>query len=145
MTLVKLNNDLFPAFSNLFEDFFGRDDEMTPTMNRWNRMPAVNIREDDNNYHLELAAPGLKKDDFKITLDNNLLTIETEMKDEKEVNKQNYSRKEFNYHAFRRSFTLPESADNEKIDAKYKDGVLNLMIPKKEESRVKPQRTIKIS
>ena len=145
MTLVKLNNDLFPAFSNLFEDFFGRDDEMTPTMNRWNRMPAVNIREDDYNYHLELAAPGLKKDDFKITLDNNLLTIETEMKDEKEVNKQNYSRKEFNYHAFRRSFTLPESADNEKIDAKYKDGVLNLMIPKKEESRVKPQRTIKIS
>jgi len=145
MTLVKLNNDLFPAFSNLFEDFFGRDDEMTPTMNRWNRMPAVNIREDDNNYHLELAAPGLQKDDFKITLDNNLLTIETEMKDEKEVNKQNYSRKEFNYHAFRRSFTLPESADNEKIDAKYKDGVLNLMIPKKEESRVKPQRTIKIS
>ncbi|MGD1958481.1 MAG: Hsp20/alpha crystallin family protein [Fulvivirga sp.] len=142
MTLIRrTNNDLFPAF---FDDFFGRD-VFNPGLTSHLRSitPAVNIREDEDAYHVELAAPGVDKKDFKVELDNDLLTISFEKKEEKEE-KGAYTKREFSNQSFSRSFNLPKSVENSKIAAKYIDGVLNLDIPKKEEAKQKPSRLIKI-
>lgn len=142
MTLIRrTNNDLFPTF---FDDFFGKDMFNTRLANAANSfMPAVNIREDENAYFIELAAPGLDKKDFKLELDNDLLTISYEKQEEKEE-KGEYTKREFSYQSFKRSFNLPKSVENNKIAAQYVDGVLNLEIPKKEEAKHKPARLIKI-
>lgn len=146
MTLVKYNpvrRNLFPGFTNLFDDFF--NDEVFS--NRLvGTVPSVNIKETEDTYFIELAAPGMKKDDIKIEADNNQLTIssEKEMRNEEKDENGKYTMREFNYQSFSRSFTLPESANAEKISANYKDGVLNISIPKKEEAKQKPVRTIKI-
>jgi HSP20 family protein len=109
-------------------------------------LPAVNVLENDNEFLIELAAPGMKKDDFKINLEDNILTISSEKKDQKEEKKEHYSRREFSYQSFQRSFTLPEYlADREKVTAKYLDGVLHINIPKREEAKPKPARAIEIS
>ncbi len=110
-------------------------------------MPAVNIMENDNEFQVEVAAPGMKKDDFKIELDNNVLVIssEREHKEEEKDEKGNYCRREFRYASFRRSFTLPEGKVNvDKINAKYTDGVLQIHLPKREEVKPKPLRSINI-
>ncbi|MEM6525762.1 MAG: Hsp20/alpha crystallin family protein [Bacteroidota bacterium] len=142
MTLIRrTNNDLFPTF---FDDFFGRDlfnHGLTNPIR--STTPAVNIREDENAYHVELAAPGVDKKDFKVELDNYLLTISFEKREEKEEKGQ-YTKKEFSYQSFSRSFNLPKSVENTKIAANYSDGVLHLDIPKKEEAKQKPSRLIKI-
>lgn len=109
-------------------------------------LPAVNVLENDNEFVIELAAPGMKKEDFRINLENNILTISSERKEEKEEKKDQYSRREFSYQSFQRSFTLPEyHADREKVTAKYIDGILNIIIPKREEAKPKPAREIEIS
>lgn len=110
-------------------------------------IPAVNIKETETGFELELAAPGLKKDQFSIEVDQNLLTISSERKDENESKNAEgtYSRREFSYSAFKRSFTLPETVDSEKIEAQYEDGVLHIAIPKKEEALPKPKRLIEIA
>ena len=93
-----------------------------------------------------MAAPGMAKDDFKIELDNNMLTISSQREDEHiEHDKRNYQRREYSYESFVRSFHLPDSAEAEKINAKYHDGILNMVIPKKEEAKRKPIKSIKIS
>jgi HSP20 family protein len=92
-----------------------------------------------------MAVPGLKKSDFHIDIDNQVLSISTEMKEENEQKEDNYTRREFGYSSFKRIFTLPESVDDGKIDANYKDGILSILLPKKEEAKQKPARTIKIS
>lgn len=143
MALVKFNRDVLPTFSNLIDDFFGRDMLNFPG---WNyASPRVNVREDENNYHVEVAAPGMKKDDFNLSLDNNVLTISSELKEENENKNGSYTRREFSHQTFSRSFTLPETVNVDKIDAKYKDGILNIVLPKKEEAKQKPAKTIKIS
>lgn len=147
MTLVKYNpikRNLFPGFSGLLDDFFNDEmihDRMVGTM------PSVNIRENEDSYFVELAAPGMKRDDFKIEIDNRQLSVSSTKEDSKEEKDKDgkYTMREFNYHTFRRTFSLPESADSEKISAKYNDGVLNISIAKKEEAKEKPLRTIKIS
>jgi len=108
-------------------------------------VPSVNIAENDKNYMIELAAPGLEKKDFKITMDNGMLTISAEKKEEKKEVKDNYVRKEFSFNKFSRSFRLPENCLFEKIDAKYDNGVLKLMLPKKEVTVTKPKKEIKVS
>jgi HSP20 family protein len=110
-------------------------------------LPSVNVKENQNEYIVEMAAPGMKKDDFKIELDNNVLTIRSESKDEKEEKDgEIYTRREFSYRSFQRSFNLNnEVVDNTKIKATYQDGLLHLVLPKKEEAKPKPARTIKIS
>ena len=148
MTLIKTNRDLFPSFSNLFDDYFNTE------LGDWRRnnfsmtnttLPKVNILEDDNRFVVEMAAPGMKKDDFNINLDQNLLSISSEKKvDNKEKNAK-YSKQEFAYQSFQRCFTLPEGADGEKISASYKNGILEVYIHKKEEAKPKPARTIAIS
>jgi HSP20 family protein len=139
MTLVKFKerNDrdlMAPGFSNIFDSFFNDSfisDRLT------SRVPAVNISETDGQYHIELAAPGLKKEDFKISLDNDVLTISVEKESEHTENNKRYNRKEYSYSSFVRSFSLPDSADNGKIEATYTDGVLTINAAKREESKKK--------
>ncbi|MEQ8561622.1 MAG: Hsp20/alpha crystallin family protein [Cytophagales bacterium] len=146
MTLVKYNpskRSYFPGFTSLFDDFF--NDELYS--NRMvGTMPSVNVRETEDTFFVELAAPGMSKNDFKVEADNNQLTISSEKESNNEEKDENgkYTMREFNYQSFRRSFTLPDSANADKIAASYKDGVLNISIPKKEEAKQKPIRTIKI-
>jgi len=153
MSLIKRNKSLLPSFSRLWDD----DDFFNRGLMNWgvsnfsdagSTLPAANIRESEDSYEVELAAPGMKKEDFKIELDNNMLTISSEKTEEydEENAKEKYSRKEFSYQAFQRSFNLPkEVVDEEKIKAHYKDGVLHLTIPKREEAKQKPPRKIQIA
>jgi HSP20 family protein len=109
-------------------------------------IPAVNVKEDDNKFEIEVAAPGMKKDDFRVKLENDLLTICSERKDEKNEKNENYSRREFSYQSFQRSFNLPEGHIlSDKISAKYNDGILHIELPKRDEVKPQPAREIKIS
>ena len=127
-----------------FQDFLSED--LFPTFNRTtNNLPAVNIREDEKAFYLELAIPGINKNDVKIELKDDMLTISAEQKEEKEEKNEGYSRKEFSYSSFCRSFYLPEDTDAEKINASYRDGILGIEIPKKEEEKKIKSREVKIS
>ncbi|MCG8319615.1 MAG: Hsp20/alpha crystallin family protein [Cytophagales bacterium] len=143
MTNLIRSSRLFPNFPKMFTDFFDDDLEVG---NGWlSRVPAANIREDDNEFTVELAAPGLDKRDFHINIENGNLTISCEKKEESEVKEKDYTRKEFNYSSFYRSFMLPGSVDQDKIKANYQDGVLKLGLPKKEEAKKLPKKQISIS
>jgi HSP20 family protein len=151
-SLTSRNRNFFPSFSRLWEDddFFNRGMINWGTSNFSNSdttLPAVNIKETENSYEVEMAAPGMKKEDFKIELDNNVLTISSEKSEEwKDNGKDKYSRREFSYQSFQRSFSLPkEVVDEDKIEARYKDGVLLLSIPKQEKAKQKPPRKIEIA
>ncbi|WP_370635284.1 Hsp20/alpha crystallin family protein [Pedobacter sp. Leaf170] len=137
MTLVKFNPEkknsaLLPGFNDMFESVLG---DTFFSDRRISNVPAANISESDAAYHIELAAPGLKKEDFTVSVERNTLKISSEQKSENNMEGRNYNRKEFGYSSFTRLFTLPESSDVEKIQAVYTDGVLNLNIPKKEEAK----------
>lgn len=129
-------------FNELFNDFF--DGILNNNINK-STTPAVNISETDENFKLELAAPGLKKDDFKISIDNDILSISAEKKSEKTESNEKFNRKEFSFSSFKRSFTLPEFVDTDKVSAIYDNGVMTLVIPKREEAKPKPAREIKIA
>ena len=147
MSLIK-RDDLFPNLPNFFNDFFNRDwmDWSNQNFSLTNTtLPSVNIRESDKAFDVELAAPGMAKEDFKIELNNNTLSISSEKKEEKETKEgKRFTRKEFSYQSFSRSFTLPNVVDSENIEAKYENGILEIHIPKREEAKVKPTRVIKI-
>ena len=136
-TLAKTNGDLFPSVLNDFFDtdrFFGTDflgNNLNFPATKW--MPSVNITETPKDFKINLSAPGMKKSDFKINLENNILTIMAEKEEEKNTEDKRFTRREYSYGSFSRSFTLPEYVKSEKIDAKYEDGILELMIPKNEE------------
>lgn len=123
-----------PVFNDIFENFFN-DAFLSDRI--VSRVPAVNISETDNHYHIELAAPGLKKEDFKIDVDRNVLTISAEKQTENTENNDSrkYNKREYSYTSFARSFTLPESADDASIEAAYTDGVLKIDVAKKEEAK----------
>jgi len=141
MTFIRWQhrNPLSDMMTNFFDhdlgDFFGK---------RFND-PAANIIENQDSFQLEIAAPGLVKNDFKINLDNNILTISAEIEDEKREEGKNYSRKEFYYGSFSRSFNLPKTIDLDKIKADYESGILKIALPKKEEAKVELKKEIKIS
>jgi HSP20 family protein len=143
MKLIKRMDGLLPAMWDNFsyDDWFVKPNNL----GFGTGLPAVNIQENDNEFHLELAVPGMKKSDFKIDVDNNVLTISSEERTEDESTEANYTRREFYYNNFRRSFTLPETVDSDKIAAEYTDGVLAILIPKKEEAKPKPAKTIQIA
>jgi len=147
MTLMKRNPE-FSSIPSLLDNLWSRDWMDWSNLNFSNTnttLPAVNVMENDNEYAIQLAAPGMTKDDFKIHLDGNVLTISSEKKEQKESKKDLYSRREFSYQSFQRSFTLPEyQVDREKVTASYNDGILNISIPKREEARPKPARQIEI-
>lgn len=137
MTLVKFNNGQKNAVNPWFSDVFDSIVNDSFFNERFvNKVPAVNIAETENDFNIELAAPGLKKDDFKISLDKNVLSVSAEKKAENVEEGKKYSKREYSYNSFVRSFTLPESADQAKIEAEYADGVLKLNIAKKEEAKV---------
>ena len=122
------------------------DDDFFPVLNtRSSSMPAVNIREDEKKFTLELAVPGIDKKDLKIDVDKDLLTISSESKKETEENTEGYKRKEFNFTSFCRSFQLPDNVNKEKIEASYKDGILNITLPKYDEEKHKLTRQVKVS
>jgi HSP20 family protein len=128
-----------PFLSNLF------DDDFFPVLNnRTSSMPAVNIKENDKSYFLELAVPGMDKKDLKIDINEDVLTISSESRSESEEEKDGYKRKEFSYSSFCRSFYIPENINRDKIEANYKDGILNVELPKMEEEKSKITRQIKI-
>lgn len=127
----------FSSFPTLFDDFFKPWNELFETgfTGRTMTVPAVNIIENKDSYKVSLAAPGLKKEDFNIDLDGNMLTISAEKEETKEEKEEETTRSEYNYTSFSRSFTLPEDVKPENIDAKYEDGILNIVLPKKEEAK----------
>ena len=141
------SNVNFPNWSNWLEDVFNRElpNVFTPNFNTGISLPKVNIKESADSFIVEMAIPGVKKSDLKIDLDNETLSISTELKEENEQHEDNYTRREFGYSSFKRTFTLPESVNDTNIDAKYEDGILNILLPKKEEAKKKPTRTIKVS
>lgn len=150
MTLMKKNGNLFDRMPGLFDDFFNGDLMDWRSLNYSNTnttLPAVNVKETAENFVVEMAAPGMKKEDFKIELNNNVLTISSEHKNEREEKDgEKYTRREFSYQSFQRSFTLAKDAvDADNIQAKYENGVLKLSIPKREEAKQKPARLIDIS
>lgn len=140
------SNQNLPTWSNWLDDIFNRDlpTVFTSNFNTGITLPKVNIKETADAFIVEMAVPGLKKSDLNIDVDNQLLSISSEIKEEKESNEDNYTRREFGYSAFKRTFNLPESVDDEKINASYKEGILNIHLPKKEEAKQKPSRSIKI-
>ena len=122
-----------PFFPSLFDDDFFSS---APASGRLNtNMPAVNIREDDQNYYLELAVPGMDKKDLKIDIDEDVLTISSEHKNETEDKQEGYTRREFSYSSFARSFYIPENVNKESINANYKDGILSVSFPKQEDKK----------
>ena len=141
MSLVRRNNLLFPSLMNEFfkPDWFGGMEKFE------NTLPAVNIKENETGFELELAVPGQKKEDFNVDIDENVMTISMETKSEEETSEDNYTRKEFSYRSFKRSFTLPETIDEDKIEASYTDGILKFTLPKKDEALPKPKRSISIA
>ncbi len=149
MTLVRRTRSSYPTFPSFFDNIFTRD------LMDWNNsnfsdtettIPAVNVKEDQDKFDIEVAAPGMKKEDFKIKLENDLLTICSERKEERtEEEKGKYSRREFSYQSFQRSFTLPEGhIQRDKISAKYNDGILVIELPKREEVKPQPPKEIEI-
>ncbi len=142
--LARVSN--FRAMPNLIDEFFGNDWLTTYHPNKWYNAtsPAVNVVEAKESFRIEVAAPGLNKDDFKISVDNDVLTISSQKEENNEENEEKYTRKEFKYASFSRSFTLSDTIDAEKISASYKDGVLFVTVPKKE-LKVIPVREIAIA
>jgi HSP20 family protein len=140
MNLIRFNQH--PAFSNLFENF--ENSAKTNFSNSCNDLPMVNIQNEDNSFIVKLAAPGMEKDDFKIKLENNRLTIASEKEEEKTETNETYTLKEFNFNSFSRSFSLPKNIEFEQINAEYKNGILSVKLPKKE-MEAKLNREIEIS
>jgi HSP20 family protein len=134
MKLANLGNgrNTMAPFKSLVDKFWGTDkfydDDFFHFRNQW--MPAVNIKDNKGEFDIEVAAPGLDKKDFKVTVDNGILCISAEKETKVEEKEDNFTRQEFNYSSFERSFTLPENVDAENIDAKYNDGVLKLRLKK---------------
>ncbi|MGZ8551237.1 MAG: Hsp20/alpha crystallin family protein [Chitinophagaceae bacterium] len=132
--LAKLSERMPSVFDDFFKpwnEWFDNGGFLGRTMN----VPAVNITEQKNEYRVTMAAPGLKKDDFKIDVDGNMLTISSEKEENKEEKDKKFTRKEYSYSSFSRSFTLPEEINKEKIEARYEDGVLKISLPRKEEAK----------
>ena len=137
MNLIKRQN---PVFTSLIDDLFINQD--------WNHisatLPAANIIEADDHFNIELAAPGKKKSDFTIKLDEGVLTISSETETKSTEKDDNFTRKEFGYSSFKRSFNIPETISDYKISASYKEGILTVSLPKKEEALPQPKKLISI-
>ena len=149
MTLMRRSDNMWPSFPSIIDSLFSRD------LMDWNNtnysttnttLPAVNIRETKDDFVIEVAAPGMEKKDFNINLENDTLMISSEKQKEENRDDEGYSRREFSYQSFKRTFTLPQHlVEGEKIAAKYNDGILRITLPKKEEAKPKPARQIKIA
>ncbi len=145
MTLFK--SPMLPSLltDKWLSDFFDNDRFFDADwLKRMQVVPAVNVKELDKEFEIEMAAPGLNKKDFKINIENGVMTIFTEKKEEKEEKEDNFTRREFNYSSFTRSFNLPENINPEKIDARYEDGILKILLTKKVLTPVAPAKLIEV-
>lgn len=147
MSLIKRNeaNWLPTSFDDMFKnDWLGGT---TNVNSIGTRIPAVNIQETEDGFNVDVAAPGMRKENFNIELDKDVLTISSEDRKEKETEAKEgkFTRKEFSYSSFKRAFSLPDSVDTEKISASYTNGVLEITLPKREEAKVQPKRMIDVS
>lgn len=146
--LPVVNGNLLPTVSRFFDDDWNNLFDWTnPRMiQSKSSLPSVNIMEEADQFVVEMAVPGMKKEDFNVSLHNNVLTIKAENRLEDEMKNKKFARREFNYHSFQRTFNLDGNVVNDaKIAATYKDGILKLILPKKDEAKEKPAREIKIS
>jgi HSP20 family protein len=145
MSLIRWRDpvDVMPSFQSLVDTFFGRDFPGSSFEN-YGSVPAVNVKETENNFALEVAVPGMSKENFDVHVDNNVMTISGKKEEKKEDKNDKWNRREFSYTSFERSFQLPDVADAEKIEAHYQDGILNITVPKKEMTKVKASKTISI-
>lgn len=132
------------TFPNLFDTFFNDINRMEKPSFA-NTLPSVNVVENEENYRIELAAPGLTREDFKVNVHEDVLTISSEKKTEDEETKENYTRREFGYASFKRSFNLPETVDSDNIAATYNEGILHVTLPKKEEAKPKEPKMIEVA
>ncbi len=135
-----------PWYDTMFTDLLGTDRLLTNDFfleNKW--VPAMNVKETDDRFEIEIAAPGFTKDDFNVSIENGVLRIEAENKEEMEKKEDDYTRREFNYNSFYRSFTLPENVNAEEmIDATYKRGILKLVLNKLHVDEITPKRVIEV-
>lgn len=151
MTLVKKTNRAYPTIRTRLSDMFDLDNFFnepffeSPVWAEWRtKVPATNIRETDDAYVVELAAPGLDKKDFMVNIDNGVLEIKVEKEREDSEEKENYTRREYSYSNFSRTFSLPDTVDGENIQAKYENGVLHVTLPKRPEAKKAAKKTIEI-
>lgn len=146
MTLVKFKKPRLPWYDTMFTDLLGSDRMLTDDFfleNRW--VPAMNVKETDDLFEIEIAAPGFNKKDFEISIENGLLKISAENSAETKKEEDNFTRREFNYNSFFRSFTLPENVNEEEmIDATYKRGILKLVLNKLHVDETTPKRVIEV-
>lgn len=140
MSLVSFRNrSLLPSIGSMFDNFFNDDFDVDQAVVRGTAMPAVNVRETENEFKLELAAPGKSKDDFNIQIENASISISSENETSDETNEESYTRKEYSFNSFKRSFRLPQNANSDEINAKYDNGILIVSIPKMEPS-IQPKK-----
>ncbi|HAD98665.1 MAG TPA: hypothetical protein DCG19_14735 [Cryomorphaceae bacterium] len=148
MKLIKRQPGQVASFNNVLDHFFNDEFFNWPVnggVKRWSNMPPANISEDDESYKVELAVPGMKKEDFKISLEENTLTVSSELKNEKKEEKPNFSHVEFQHYSFSRTFHLPENrVSEEDIKASYDKGVLTIELPKKPEAKKQTPKMIEI-
>ncbi len=131
-----------PFFPSLIDDFINQDWNLkTPGSTT---LPAVNIKDLEAQFEIELAVPGMKKSDFEIEVEDGLLSISSSLEEEQVTEKGKFTRREFSYNIFKRTFTIPESVDPSNIEAQYSDGVLQLRLPKRKEALPQPKKLIKI-
>ncbi len=143
MSQVKKQTGFIPSiFTDLLEDNFFNDSLNTRSLSKW--IPPANIKESDSGYKLELAVPGFEKSQFKITLENDLLSISAEMKEEKNVEEKNYSRKEFKHSSFRRTFRVAKDLNEKDVKATYENGILKINLPKNHNNKGTVTKEIKI-
>ena len=136
-----------PSLSSWMDDILNETsgNHFVSNFNTGITLPAVNVLDKAEEYVVEMAVPGLKKSDFDINLDNHMLTISATLNSENEDLRENYTRREFGYSSFKRTFSLPETVEMDKIKAKYEDGLLMVVLPKREEAKKKPLKQIKVS
>ncbi len=154
VTMPKNGNDLskkrnvstLPSLSSWVDNFFENSlgTEFMSNFNTGITLPAVNIKETNDQFVLELAIPGMKKSDFSIEVDNKILSISSEVKTENQTEESNYTRREFGYSSFKRTFTLPDTVESDRVNANYNDGILLVRLPKREEAKQKPPKRIEI-
>jgi len=131
-----------PFITSLFDDYVNQDWDFKVSSSAGT--PAVNIKELDNQFEIDLAVPGKKKSDFEIEVEEGLLSISSSMKEDQVTEKAKFTRREFSYNSFKRTFTIPDSVDPSNIEAHYSEGVLKLSLPKRKEALPQPKKLIKI-
>ena len=131
-----------PFFPSLIDDFINQDWNLKAPSST--TLPAVNIKDLEAQFEIELAVPGMKKSDFEIEVEDGLLSISSSMEEEQVTEKGKFTRREFSYNSFKRTFTIPDSVDPSNIEAQYSEGVLQLRLPKRKEALPQPKKLIKI-